>query len=133
MTWASIGLLIAYSLYSVHGAAEVSGLDHLEQVSVTNCKPDDEEKPKSTPVGDLCSYTQVLCDVAAGGKTIFQGVYIDVDCVPSSSKTCPKIAECAKKKLPGKIADYVRSLNDPNSGGRDDGAGLDMGSLGGSR
>lgn len=115
--------------------AEVSGLDHLEQVDVTNCNPDDVEKPRQSPVGPICSYEQRLCDVSAAGKSIFQGVYIDVDCVPSDSKACPKIGECAKKKLPQKVAEYVRSLNDPNSGGRSDGAGLEMGlkSFGGAR
>lgn len=105
--------------------AEVSGLDHLEQVEVTNCRSDDEEKPRETPVGPICSYVHKLCDVSAGGKTIFQGVYIDVDCVPADAKACPKIGECAKRKLPQKVADYVRALNDPNSS-RADGAGLEM-------
>ncbi len=121
--------VIGALLWGVQGGAEVSGLDHLDQVEVTNCKSDGEEKPRETPVGPICSYTHQLCDVSAAGKTIFQGVYIDVDCVPSDAKKCPGLEECAKKKLPQKVAEYVRTLNDPNNGpDRADGAGLDMGS-----
>lgn len=121
----SIVIMSAALLMGARVLAEVSGLDHLEQVDVTNCKSDDDEKPRQTPVGPICSYVHKLCDVSAGGKTIFQGVYIDVDCVPSDPSVCPKIGECAKRKLPQKVAEYVRALNDPNSS-RADGAGLEM-------
>ena len=119
-------VILASALAGASARAEVAGLDHLQSVSVGNCKPDSEEKPRSSPAGKLCSYVHRLCDVAEGGKTILQSVYIDVDCLPRDSNSCPKISECAKDKLPEKLSDYVRGLNDPNnSGGRVDGAGFD--------
>lgn len=107
--------------------AEVTGLDHLQDISVTNCKGESDEKPHTTPVGPLCSYSHRLCDVADGKKTILQGVYIDVDCVPKET-SCPKLGECARTKLPEKYVDYVRGMSDPNnSSSSPDGAGLDSG------
>lgn len=106
--------------------AEVSSFDHLQNLSVTNCKPGSDEKPHATPVGPLCSYIQRLCDVSEGGKSVIQGVQIDIDCVPKETSKCPSIGECAKSRLPEKISDYVKAQNDPNSGGRMDGAGFDI-------
>lgn len=115
-----VSLLVAQA-----SKAEVSGLDHLDHVAVTNCKAGPEEKPRPSPVGPLCSYVQRLCDVSESGKAIFQGVHIDVDCVPKEDR-CPTISECAKARLPDKISDYVKTMNDPNSNSnRNDGAGLE--------
>ena len=121
----AVGAVLVALLASPVARAEVSGLDHLEHVAVTNCKSGPEEKPRPSPVGPLCSYVQRLCDVSEGGKPVFQGVHIDVDCIPKEDR-CPTISECAKARLPEKISDYVKTMNDPNSNSsRGDGAGFD--------
>lgn len=115
---------IFVSLSSQTARADVSGFEHLRDISIECSKEQAEEvKPRALKGHYLCSYEHRLCKVLNNKELQFEA-YISVDCeVKAAGAACPPIEACAKpNQLSAPIADEVRFMNDPNFNGGADGA-----------
>ena len=116
--------MLAFVFAALPAGADVSGFEHLKDISIDCGKqPLEIAKPHDIKGHRVCTYDNRLCKVMSNGELQFEA-FITVDCETKSSKdACPEIGACAKpNQLTEVVADEVRRLNDPNFSGGPDGA-----------